>query len=170
MDLLIPNHSDQNVNEALLFGIKLTLQELKLPPSIEKDIDARATLLRRINSDLDFSHFTENIKKSEYFSKLVKTARSLIPDFSGTDTQIVGLILRLWAGCISAAKILSDKDATGNMLDAKFRSDASKVIDAYANQDGVYLAGVQSASTYRAIEKEQCIFDGISEESHIRFH
>jgi hypothetical protein len=75
--------------------------------------------------------------------------------------------LRLWAGCLSAAKTIATETRDGpNTPEA--RAAAFAVIDSLSREDEVYAAGVEAAPTFKALHEQDYFFGGVPRTSRVR--
>jgi hypothetical protein len=79
----------------------------------------------------------------------------------------LNLALRLWAGCIWAAKTIAHKTLSGpNTPD--MRRDAFLQIDAYAENDEIFAAGVEAAPVFLEQRGQTYSLDGVPPDSRVR--
>jgi hypothetical protein len=85
--------------------------------------------------------------------------------------QRISITLRLWAGCLDAAKNLRDKTATEQIITPERRARAFKGnIDLKASSDPIYFAGVEAAPILKKLRNEPIFTDGIPLESPVMNH
>jgi hypothetical protein len=66
----------------------------------------------------------------------------------------IAIALRLWAGCLAAAKTIADATRSG--------------IDATAANDGLFRAGVEAARMFKRLRGQPFFLDGVPERSAVR--
>ncbi len=85
----------------------------------------------------------------------------------GQALQRQNILLRLWSGCMSAAKTISDGTQNGpNTSEA--RASRFLAIDSLAMRDPVYRAGVVAAPTLKKLRGQSYSFDGVPADSPVR--
>ena len=167
------NSGDPNMSTALSWAEELgSIPDL--PSSLDK-VQTRAELVKAINvpliidlqgrASLLFQISPED--KERRFDELGKISLKYIPDISDETTRI-NITLRLWSGCLSAAKTiametLSDKNTSG-IRQQIFTS----MIDPTARSNEIYRAGVESAPALKRSLNEPISFDGVPENSSVR--
>lgn len=168
---IIIDHSDPNIKIGVEVGISMNYPGPNIPAELSSDVIKRARFVKKFNEELDMARFAENLVKSKNRKKdLLKIAvwvKKNLPNSKLSNKEMVAFGLRLWAGCISAAKGLSDRDARGS-IDTSFRYNMFKMIDGYCKEDFIFLAGVESAPDYRKIMSEQIFTEGIPKDSVVR--
>lgn len=169
---IIIEHSDDNVNIAIRVGVSSSFPGPQLPQSLASDIHQRAEIIRRFNEELNMANFKNNLgeenTKKEILLKIIEWVKKVMPYPKLTDKERIALVLRLWSGCISAAKLLSDKDNNGP-IDSKYRSEGFQSIDEYSKEDQLFSAGVECAQEYRKIGNEPIFLEGVPKNSVVRF-
>lgn len=79
------------------------------------------------------------------------------------------IALRLWAGCIWAAKTVAEGTLSGANTPT-MQADAFAQIDDYARNDPVFAAGVEAAPAFKRRRGETYSFDGVPDDSPVRRH
>lgn len=116
---------------------------------------------------LNFIFYLEN-QKLEFF----ESVNSAVEEFvKSNDTELrTRIALRLWSGCISAAKSLSlqTKDGPNN---ERYRRVAFEEIDIKCGRDSVYRRGVEIAPLFKANRKqsEDVDFSGVVNSTVMRY-
>jgi hypothetical protein len=85
------------------------------------------------------------------------------------DIQKISISLRLWSGCLGAAKAISAATQDGkNSPDS--RKVAFEVMDTVSALDQCYKAGVETAPIWKELinQKSDVFFDGVPENSPVR--
>lgn len=75
--------------------------------------------------------------------------------------------MRLWSGCLAAAKTIALETKDGQNNPTK-RAANFKVIDSLASGDPVYLAGVEAAPALKKHRSEYYSFEGVPLDSIVR--
>jgi hypothetical protein len=167
---------DINMQTAYTWAIELAdTSNLRL--SI--DVSQAAQLVNKINEVLG-EYINKDIKSSgsglfEYFSTIAKDIIfSRIDDLcrSELDNQInesqrISIALRLWSGCISAAKTIAFETRDGIMT-PEMRKQIFISIDSVAITDSVFCLGVESAPEYKKNHQQCYSFVGVPTSSHVR--
>lgn len=168
---IIISHSDPNINIGIRIGVSMSYPGPDISGLLASDITELARLIKRFNEELDMSHFEVELAKAdnkkEFLSRIVEWMKNILPELKLTEEELISLGLRLWIGCISAAKALSDKDMNGP-IDAKYRAELFSHIDAYAQEDPVFLAGVETAPKYKNLMDEPIFLEGVPSNSVVR--
>jgi hypothetical protein len=79
----------------------------------------------------------------------------------------VAIALRLWAGCLSAAKTISDATLSGPNSAAD-RARLFPGIDGIAQQDALFRAGVEAAPIFKRLRNQPYFLDGVPARSPVR--
>jgi hypothetical protein len=93
-------------------------------------------------------------------------SRNLIHDTANDNTR-VNLILRLWSGCLAAAKTIALGTRDGPN-DPAIRTRIFKEIDSLTLTDFVFSAGVEAAPAFKKLLKQHYSFDGVPLSSVVR--
>jgi hypothetical protein len=88
----------------------------------------------------------------------------------GNDKNIkINIALRLWSGCIKAAKSISSQTLSGpnSSLDSRI---AFFWIDLWSKMDPIYCAGVETAPVWKMLinQKDDISLEGIPADSSVR--
>lgn len=143
-----------------------------LPPSLA-DVNKRAELVNTINGPLARAdlrpqlalHQLSKTEKAQRLDKVERLSRRFIPDISSDDRT--NIALRLWSGCLSAAKTIALETMSGpNTPQSRARDFAH--IDLIAQRDPIYCAGVEAAPTFKSLLCEPYCFDGVPQSSPVR--
>jgi hypothetical protein len=140
-----------------------------LPPSLQS-VDARAALIAAIDgSFIETGAVLDTNGKllpnqQRVFDRRIReiaaASVSRIPDLPDEPTRL-NLCLRLWAGCLYAAKEMREKDVLGNAYTPESRAASFVSIDAVAAQDPIFAAGVEAALGFKRGRGETCHVEGI---------
>lgn len=82
-------------------------------------------------------------------------------------SQRMNVLLRLWSGCISAAKMIAQSTRSGPNTSA-MRANAFVAIDRVARADAIYHAGVVAAPTFKRMRDQPYSFEGVPPNSPVR--
>ena len=124
---------------------------------INKDIKSSGTGL--------FENFSIMIKEV-ILRRLDDLYRNLLDD-QISENQRVSIALRLWSGCISAAKMIAIETRDGIITPEK-RKQIFGDIDSLAMVDPIFCLGVESAPAYKKIHQQCYSFVGVPGTSHVR--
>jgi hypothetical protein len=169
---------DYNIETALRWANELG-HPPSLPSSLSTDVEHRANVVNLINTPLitDPQQPPEsprqldklsNEKKQQRLSLLVAESRNLIHDTADGNTR-VNIILRLWSGCLAAAKTIALETKDGPN-DPAIRARIFKDIDSLTLTDSVFSGGVEAAPAFKKLQKQHYSFDGVPLSSVVRKH
>lgn len=131
-----------------------------LPASLA-DVAARSTLAKAINPPISWDRLGR-------LKEIVAAIDAVITDV-GDPLERLGIALRLWAGCMSAAKTIAATTMDGANT-PEGRAAAFVAIDALADADELYAAGVEAAPAFKALHEQEYFFAGVPETSRVRRH
>jgi hypothetical protein len=159
--------SDRNTQTALNWGHECSdLQQL---PESLVDVSARVDLVGAVNRALGGRQLREmsSSEKQQFFDGVFAVCNPLIAE-PLTGDQKVSVGLRLWSGCLSAAKTISSGTEEGINTTGK-REYLFGGIDEEARQDAIFRAGVETAPPWkRRIGQGDDIFlDGVPGDSPV---
>src|SRR5205823_4376788 len=100
---------------------------------------------------------------------LAELSRALIPDVQDPVSR-VNLVLRLWSGCLSAAKTIAESTRSGPNTAEERRRVFETIIDSIAAVDIIYAAGVEAAPAFKRLADQPYFFEGVPESSCVRRH
>jgi hypothetical protein len=174
--------SDPNIITAYSWAAGIFQQ--KLPASLT-DAEKRAELVYEINTplvkrkngpstdvllkDLDIDDKNNRLKKIAQISMTYLTEQM--------DEKLrENILLRLWTGCIDAAKAIRFSSVAGIRngviieapITTQHRHISFQLIDLLAKTDLIYAAGVEVAPVYKKLIKQYYSFNGISSDSIVR--
>jgi hypothetical protein len=98
---------------------------------------------------------------------LAELTRALVPDLQDPVSR-VNLVLRLWSGCLSAAKTIAESTRSGPNTAEERRRLFETIIDPIAAVDGIYAAGVEAAPAFKRRVDQPYFFDGVPQGSCVR--
>jgi outer membrane murein-binding lipoprotein Lpp len=93
-------------------------------------------------------------------------SRAFMQDVPDTMVRI-NIGLRLWSGCLSAAKTIAHETRSGPNTPA-MRRQQMETIDEIAAADAVYAAGVEAAPAFKRLRNQAYSLDGVPEGSRVR--
>jgi len=91
----------------------------------------------------------------------------LLPDVSDA-MERASIALRLWAGCLAAAKTIALETRDGPNS-PELRTAAFAQIDGIAEADPIYGAGVEAAPAFKVLRGQSYSFDGVPSGSRVRW-
>jgi hypothetical protein len=181
--------SDPNMISAYSWAVGL-LQAL---PSSLMDVEKRARLVNEINAPLIKGRKNNNnalasdkmlkdLDDNEKNLRLDEIAQISMSYF--TEEEIAdnnnrvrkNILLRLWVGCIDAAKAIRFTFVSGIKdgvvieapITIEYRQILFKLIDLLSKTDLIYKAGVEAAPAYKKLVKEHYSFNGVPPDSAVR--
>ncbi len=159
---------DPNMNFALWLGQGIAGgRPLTLPAKLA-GVEQRASFLVRIDGLLmpgsdPASQVTGLGQRIRYLADASVADMPDVPD----PLDRVAIALRLWAGCLSAAKTISDATLSGPNSAAD-RARLFPSIDGVAQQDVLFRAGVEAAPIFKRLRNQPYFLDGVPAESPVR--
>src|SRR5208282_4131475 len=163
---------DLNMGTALQWA-----HELGLPPQLPcamGDLTKRIEVVNVTNETLNayleasgkrqLHEFTPN-EKSNCLTSIAKATQLILID-SGESSR-TNLALRLWAGCLSAAKTIAFSTLSGPNTRA-IRASVFTEIDRIAEIDPIFHAGVEAAISFKRMKGEPYCLDGVPDNSPVR--
>jgi hypothetical protein len=176
--------SDPNMITAYSWAAGLLFQQ-ELPSSLA-DMEKRARLVNEINVPLIQGKGTsvpagamlmdlDDNERSRCLDDISQISMSYLTE-QLDDTVRKNILLRLWTGCIDAAKAIRFNYVVGvrdgQVIEAPitidYRQILFKLIDLLAKTDSIYKAGVEAAPVYQKILKEYYSFNGVPADSVVR--
>lgn len=159
---------DQNPDTALQW-----LNELGPPPKLPlslQNVKQRARLVDAIDWPLIQNCLIGMLNKEDKANRLHTVGEiSKIYIIDIDDEKIrISLSLRLWSGCISAAKTIALETMRGPNTPYDREIIFSRKIDPITQQDPIYCAGVEAAPAFKKLRKEPYLFDGVPLNSAVR--
>jgi hypothetical protein len=154
-------------------------QTESLPQSLE-NVKIRADLINKINNrlNIDINRDLESGSKTGQLNNIDKSSKmELLEDITklihfyvlanNDKNKLVSIALRLWAGCLSAAKTIAHGTRDGENT-AAIRNSIFNFIDERCKIDSVYRAGVEAAPIWKRQIRDTISFDGVPEDSSVR--
>lgn len=159
---------DPNMDTALRWANELGSPP-KLPCSLQ-DVNQRARLVNCIDRPLisgSLLHKLSDAEKAQRLNTVARLSKEYISDVDDDDDR-VNITLRLWSGCLSAAKTIALQTRSGpntpNIREFTFK----EKIDPIAQKDSIYCAGVEAAPSFKKLRGEDYSFEGVPENSPVR--
>lgn len=158
---------DVNMDIALTLAHGLASRELALPDDLA-DVDRRAELVADVDRPLLFDG--EGVARFDVLGAQVRhmatRTEQLLPDIADPLDR-AAIALRLWAGCLMAAKAIASETRSGPNTSGG-RAAQFAEIDRRAAADPVFLAGVEAAPAFRRRRNQTIELDGVPEDSAVR--
>lgn len=158
---------DPNMNLAMVLGQLLEYRPLPLPSTLA-DVQARATLILTIDKPLlvDGAGIHQWRGFGIHLEEIGKRSEPVMPELP-EDFDRVSLALRLWAGCITAAKAIRPETRSGPN-NPEGRAQQFENIDALAARDAIYAAGVEAAPVFLDSRNQEYSLDGVPPDFPVR--
>jgi phage anti-repressor protein len=171
---------DYNMNTAYTWASHLSQVSPALPESLA-EIKERAKFLDNLDKII-CKHIEESQLRegnvSGQFSNFVNTRKlTLLVDITNTarkwfseeisDDGIQSVCLRLWAGCLCAAKLVAHSTKSGPNT-SQTRASGFANVDTLATQDRTFECGVEAAPDFKRLRNEEYSLDGVPPNSSVR--
>jgi hypothetical protein len=145
-------------------------------PASMADVRARARLVKAINrpfagdvfplDDLPALLQVAAFRSGASIKAFIETSALLIPDVADPIERL-NLVLRLWSGCLMAAKTIAESTRSGaNTPDV--RRNTFAMIDEAARNDPIFEAGVEAAPAFKDAMKQAYSLAGVPDDSPVR--
>jgi hypothetical protein len=155
-------------NPTVAYGLAngLNPSPLSLPHALS-GVDARARFIESIDGLIlvDAAGTPDWERMGQHLRMVVSRSEAVLPRTGALDR--IAVALRLWTGCIEAAKTIALGTRSGPNS-AEIRAAWFSQIDARAATDAVYRAGVEAAPAFQRERQNEISFDGVPEESAVR--
>jgi hypothetical protein len=164
---------DPNVALAYAFA-QGVCPPVALPPSMA-DAQARARFVIAVNRPFGGEVFPADplaLLEAVGFASggstraFIERGAPLVPDVPDPIERL-NVVLRLWCGCLRAAKEIADATLDGPNT-AEGRRDRFPAIDEAARHDPIFEAGVEAAPTFKDELGEHYSLDGVPDDSPVR--
>jgi hypothetical protein len=162
---------DSNMLFAYFWACRLPQDTL---PTSLKDVERRAILVDKVDFPVTGEDNTSNIllefmTEDERQFRLQKALHVAGPFLTDQISEISkkSVILRLWSGCLDAAKSVATESLDGP-TSPESRKEHFYQIDIFARWDSIYRAGVEAAPALKKRRKQYYSFDGVSDDSPVR--
>jgi hypothetical protein len=167
---------DTNMGTVYLWASELAdSSQLK----VTMDINERTRLVLEINEML--GNYINNDCKSrgtglfENFSEIIKEiVLNRVDDIvrrynthEPNEKYRKSIGLRLWSGCLSAAKMIALETRDGSNI-PKMRAESFRAIDVIADRDSIFCGGVESAPLFKKYSQQCYSFNGVPSNSPVR--
>lgn len=163
---------DPNMDTALQWANELAPPP-DLPASLEP-VTQRAKLVGEINTkafaDALFADFSGNLNaedKRKQLEEIDRVSEKYMPDVKGDEVR-QNISLRLWSGCLSAAKTIAPQTMAGANTPEQRERAFRHLIDPLAQADAIFCAGVESAPSFKRLLGEDFSFESVPEDSAVR--
>ena len=159
---------DTNMETALQWANELGSSPM-LPVSLE-NVDLRARLVNAIDTPLVYKEvILERLNPQEKSLRMNNFAKTAAPYMQEIDDASVRLniVLRLYSGCLSAAKAIALQTNDGPNTPER-RAEQAVTVDFIAQSDMIYSAGAEAAPSFKRLRREAFSLDGIPKNSVIR--
>ncbi|MFL6320256.1 MAG: hypothetical protein ACJ72Q_07265 [Nitrososphaeraceae archaeon] len=177
-----PPQESTDPNMSIAYEWSKPLEAIDSIPESLHDVINRAKYLDFVYKNMIAgSKLWELNNKQQIESFLTKIDEGSIPwiyDIAD-GKQRINITLRLWAGCLDAAKYLQDKYVSrrndGTVSEAIITPDMrakafKKTINPKASLDTIYYTGVEAAPVLRKIREQPTYSDGIPSDSPVMNH
>jgi hypothetical protein len=160
---------DPNMQIGLSLGRALAFQALGLPLTLV-DINRRAQFIDEIDKPLlvDVDGVAQWDEFGKHLHAIAEQSLGVMPEFP-SEFDRVSITLRLWAGCLTAAKEIAFETRSGANTEAG-RAQAFLVIDRLAVEDPPFGAGVEVAPAFKTRRHQRYCLDGVPTDSPVRRH
>ena len=159
---------DTNMETARLWADKLG--PIPILPSSLQNVEQRAKLVEAINGPLIRNSDLERLSNIEIYQRLDAIAKKSVNYI--TDIQHyyirVNISLRLWSGCLSAAKMIAFETRSGENKPEIRELTFTNRIDPIAERDLIYRAGVEAAPAFKKLVGQPYSFEGVPQNSSVR--
>lgn len=141
----------------------------RLPDSLKNPAD-RAIFLDAIDGCIapvaGYYDLTEQEQK-KFISQIAELSEVFVTDLED-DEKRVNVTLRIWAGCLDAAKTIAMETRNGPNTRREREILFKSTIDPRSLTDPIYCAGVEAAPFFKSQRNEQFSFDGVPKHSKVR--
>lgn len=139
-------------------------------PLLLENVEKRARFADAIDNSLinnSLLHTLTGDQKAQRLKDIAAISREYIPD-DGDDNIRANIALRLWSGCLSAAKTIAVETKSGQNTTEMRTSIFSEMIDSKAKEDPIYCAGVEAAPSFKKLRNQDYSLEGVPENSAVR--
>lgn len=152
---------------AFFLGQGLEREKLTLPRELA-DVKVRAQFIEQRDRPLlvDGQGVPQWVGMGTHLRDIAVNSADAMPDV-GDPLDRVSITLRLWAGCLEAAKAIAYKTRSGPNSEVS-RAEAFKRIDEISAMDELFRAGEEAAPAFKAIRSDPYCFDGVPSNSAVR--
>ena len=164
-------------NMALAYSFAIGLGPSPALPNSLLDVGRRAELVDRIDDvflvteaheyGLDFGQLGSAMTRlGARLCAIASTTEALIPEVTNV-LERLNIVLRLWAGCLDAAKTIAHETRSGPNV-PQARAGIFCMIDERAAGDAVYAAGVEAAPAFKRLRQQGYSLEGVPAQSRVR--
>ncbi|MGB6673243.1 MAG: hypothetical protein WBE34_12490, partial [Candidatus Nitrosopolaris sp.] len=183
-------HTVLDPTMALVYELARTIGQIRPLPRSVQNITVRAALVNHIDSNViantriwTMNHSGQILaypgNLAIFLNRTANESSSYIPDVNDVK-DLVSMALRLWVGCIEAAKMIrfssvieSNEFSFGKVSFERIRTGRDRrieslYINSLASMDILYLAGAEAAPELKKLRKEYYSLEGVSQNSPVR--
>lgn len=159
---------DINTTAALHWSQDLD-NNLSIPVSLQNSA-ARASFINdfdnKFGTRISVAFYTQDADtKNSFLKEIVEYSKKELNDLMGSDEDLSGLNLKLWASCILVCKYI---DPRRNIPTNERENIFSNVLDKFAESDPIFRIGMQTSIPFCDLRNENYVLDGVPENSSIR--
>ena len=173
-----PPQESTDPNMSIAYECSKLLGPIDSIPESLQDVIKRAKYLDFVDKKMIAGSMLWELNKQVIDSFLTNMDKESVPWIYdiGDGKQRINITLRLWAGCLDAAKYLRDKymsrsnDGTVSeeTITPEMRAKAFKEsINPKASLDPIYYTGVEAAPIFKRVRNEPIFSDGIPSDSPV---
>lgn len=142
---------------------------LELPEPLA-DVGERARFILDIDAPLlvDRDGVAQWAGLGQRLQEMARLSAAVMPDLPD-QLERVSVALRLWAGCLMAAKAIREEILSGPNTEAG-RAEQSAEIDGLCETDPLFRAGVEAAPAFLGGRGQRYYFDGVPATAPVRRH
>jgi hypothetical protein len=162
---------DPNMETALMWAEEIGPVR-ELPSSLIDDVTKRAELVNLVDPVLVQNSLLPNLtdeEKQRRIHEITKIGRSHITEHL-EDAEIASILLRLWSGCVMAAKTIAHETRSGPNTPEMRGYIFKNMLDPICLRDPIFSAGIEAAPAFKELRKEPYSFDGIPTNSVVKIH
>jgi len=105
----------------------------------------------------------EVTRRLQAIERITKDFMPDVPD----GKERVGIALRLWSGCLMAAKTIAEGTRSGQNTPEMRTAIFARVIDPRARIDPVFLTGVEAAPAFKRLQHQEYSVEGVPRDSPV---
>jgi hypothetical protein len=148
-------------------------EELGPPPPLPsslRDVPERAKLVDAIDESMAHGSFLHELTLAEKIIRQAEIATALAPFLPDVrpDQLRLNIALRLWSGCLAAAKTIAPETRTGVNTPELRHNVFGRKIDPRTRLDPVYRAGVEAAPVLKKLRGQEYALHGVPGDSVVR--
>jgi hypothetical protein len=159
---------DPNMETALRWANSLSPTSA-LPASLA-EVTRRAELVNAIDGPLPrgplLLHQLPREEAERRLQEIALVSKEFVPDIPDDRTR-VSMVLRLWSGCLMAAKTIATETLSGPNTPEGREAIFNEAIDPQARVDEVFRAGVEAAPAFKRLRRQAYSFGGVPKESPV---